>query len=678
MRKLLWLILVGPLIASCSDDNNKIGVNDSGTDTTVVSPVNLEKLIIGEWVADYAVDDPKGYRWEILKFLDNGLLYFSNYSHNTKALNTYVNAEYSVKDSVIITNCLLGWSDLYETYNTEIRILKMNEYELEAELWRGNNVIEKNTYRKVIGELEINQDEISPNYQLLFKERTISGYKSHNNYIAVVDEETGKITRGWSGSTYIDVMTDKGTALLHIINNSILDFDYVNCIGKTKESIIDVFDYGYEENNYIYYLYNANYYPELQAKSGNWKTMGVLVNPMTGLTEAIVLIAKDDIWFTEYQIFDYLSETYSVYEDGTEEGYKAFVSGQSLANSKVGMSWNSVSQTLSFISIQKRVFVEIGNEEYTPNYKEIIGDASILKMESRNNFVATVDSITGIIKGVDSGKTIIDILTNQGNASIHLTVKAFLTEDYESLLGGNKTYITNFLGVVPYSAPDGIEGYLVTYDSELFPQLRRETGNWNSMLIKMTNKLGEVTSVELVAKDDVWFTAEEMNQYLSERYHAYSDDTNETIKAYINNSDYDKASAKILWDMEKKILTYQLITHDSSLPIFDFGRYIGKTRDEAKDMMNSEYSISPFSDSETALLYVFNGENITAVSLKFDANGIVNSVQVRLVENAEPVTINEELSKAYIPFDDNVYNSIDGKLRVTYIPSASVIKFEMR
>lgn len=68
MRNLLWSLLLGLLTIACSGDDKKSGADVSNTDTVdIVTPINIMDFIEGEWVADYAIDDPKGYRWEILK-----------------------------------------------------------------------------------------------------------------------------------------------------------------------------------------------------------------------------------------------------------------------------------------------------------------------------------------------------------------------------------------------------------------------------------------------------------------------------------------------------------------------------------------------------------------------------------------------------------------------------------
>ena len=702
------------ITVACKDEDNKEGTNPN--DTTAQTPLDIKGHIVGEWVVDYAEDSPEGYSWEIIKFLESGVMYFSNYSEDKDIRHNYVDGKYTVRDSIIATNCQLGFSEVFQTQNSDIIVKSINDYEMNVELVVHDDLSKhkaNNHYKKVVGEVIIEHDEVTPDYQKMCKTGKILGYKSHNGYIANVNEKTGAIKGVWAGSTYIDIITDKGTAVLYVSVKTMFDYDYESIIGLPKDSIPKAFKFERIdpniEDSHIYkdgyyptiissegtwiYIYNSDYCPALQAKSGNWECMEVIFNQTTKNTEAISLVARDDAWFTYYQMSDYLTRNYYLYDkepeevwdqDGSlvkvENTWKAYLNTPTFDNTTVGVSWDG-KKVISFVAVQKRLYYQIGQEDYSPDYSKILGNEQALGFVSQNPYVVTADKVSGMLTGHDSGSALIKIPTDQESYSVRVKVNAFITEDYESLLGNTQNNMVNFYGVVPFSA-DG-EDWIFRYNSVLFPKERRNVGNWDNMLVRMTDRWsGIVTSLVLTAKDDVWFTAEEMNQYLSERYYAYPKDTNETIKTYINNPDYEKASAEILWDMDNKILSFQLVTHEGTSPIFDFGRYIGKTRDEAKEMMKSEYNVNPSTDNETTLGFRLSGDNITYVSFKYDNSGVINYIQVRLVENIEPTIVNEELSKTYVLFDNSsgiyYYKSSDGKLRVTYMPLDNVIKFEVK
>lgn len=715
MKKLIYLFSCVFAFVACTDKDE----NQSGTDDiSKVSAATIQENIVGEWVADYAEDSPEGYSWEIIKFLDSGVMYFSNYSEKKDIRHNYVNGTYTVSDNLIVTNCQLGFSDLYQTLNSDIKVQSINEYEMTAELVVHDDLtkhIATNHYKKVVASLSIGHKETTPDYQKYCASGKILGYKSHNGYIVNVNEKTGALSGVWAGSTYVDIITDKGTAVLYVTVNTMFDYDYEKIIGLPKESIPKAFKFARidpnVEGSHIYkdgyyptiissegtwiYIYNSDYCPALQAQSGNWDYMEVVFNKETKNTEAISLVAKDETWFTQYQLEDYLSENYYLYDKQPEEywdgegslvkvenTWKAYINTPTLDKSSVGISWNG-KEVISFVGIQQRLYYKIGVEEYMPDYKVVIGNETPQGYTSENNYVATVDKATGKITGHDSGSTRIKITTEQDVYFLRLQVNAFITEEYESLLGLPQIDMVKFYGVVPFYANE--QDWIFKYNSVLFPKLRRPVGNWESLLVKMSDRwAGVVTRLELTAKEDVWFTAEEMNQYLSEKYHAYAEGTDETIKAFINNADYEKASVELLWDMTNKVLSYQMVTHEG-LPIYDYGRYIGKTHDEAKEMMKSEYSASPSTDDGTTLGFRLSGD-VFYVSFKFDSGGAVNNIQVRLETTVDPDAVNEELSKVYTLLDASsgnyFYDSKDGKIRVTYMPStnrmSNVIQFKVR
>ena len=366
MKKILWFIFVGLFVMACCNDEKNSKTNDFGMDTTVVvTPNSINEFIEGEWVADYAIDDPKGYRWEIIKFQESGMMYFSNFSERNAISHEYVNGTYSIEGNVIKTNCQLGWSDVYQTYNAELHVKQVDDYTLNADIVVGGQVVETNKYIKVIDKIELEKGDILPDYSKMMNGRAIQKFKSHNNYIATVDEKTGRINSEWSGSTYIDIVTDKGTAAVQINVNSILYFDYEDYVGATMKDIVGVFDrQNTTEDNVLVYKYNENYYPSLQQKSGNWKSMYIRLNSISGFVDNISLVAKDDVWFTDYQISDYLSGRYTTYQrtikydpiigvsEAELEKSKDYYIGNSLEEAKVGVAWNTDSKVLSFVDLK--------------------------------------------------------------------------------------------------------------------------------------------------------------------------------------------------------------------------------------------------------------------------------------------------------------------------------------
>ena len=713
MQKALWCFLCAILFVACvNNDNDSIG--NPGNDSTIVV---TSDLLIGEWVVDYAEDSPEGYSWEIIKFQESGIMYFSNYSDKKNIHHNYVNGTYHINGNLIATNCQLGFSDLYSTQNSDIKVISISPYELNAELVVHDSInqhIANNHYKKVVGKIEIGHKDTLPDYQRLIPTGTITGYKSHNGYIVNADERTGVMKGVWAGSTYVDIITDEGTAVIQVNVNTILDYDYENCIGLHKDSIPKAFKFARIDSNtegsHIYkdgyyptvistegiwiYNYQTGYCPDLQSQSGNWSSMEVCFNPSTKKTEAISLIARNDVWFTKYQMVDYLSNQYHLYKkepevvwdlSGTpthkDATWKAYLNAPEFSSSTVGVTWDENNSVLNFIAIQERLYLQISPKEYIPDYRNILGNATPCHFTSRNNYIVTVDENTGVLTGHDSGSTLIDILTDNGTYSIRVQVNAFLTENYESLLGGSQKDVNKFYGIVPFYGNDN--DWIFIYNSLLFDIQRREVGNWESMLLKMTSRdNGFVTTVVLTAKDDVWFTSEEMNKYLSERYYAYAKDTIETVRMYINHEDISKASAEIAWDMTKKVLTFRHLTHQEALPIFDYGRYMGLTQEGAKELMQSELGVRPYIDSADILSYSINNETIASVTFRFDYEDKINEIVVRPANNIDKNVVITELSDIYIldysNGDTYIFSDRINKIRATYVVSSNFIQFKWK
>lgn len=333
---------------SCSEDDKP--------ELPKPQPLPIANNITGEWVADYAIDDPQGYRWEILKFLESGVMYFSNYSETRSTSNSYVNGTYTIGDSTITTNCLLGWGgDNTLQYNTEIRLSHIDAYSMKADIWRGSEKIASNTYQKVIGSIDLDRGDITPDYSKLLGGMTPRSFHSHNPYVATVDDR-GTISSQWSGSTYIDITTDKGIAALQVNVNSIFYFDYENYIGTTMKDIVKVFEERTStEKNVMVYSYNDYYYPALQRKSGNWNQMRIRLNSTSGLVDVITLYAREDINYTDYQIEDFLNARYKVangsesstLDEAQQRGNKTFF----FEDANLGVAWNKDSRALRIFKL---------------------------------------------------------------------------------------------------------------------------------------------------------------------------------------------------------------------------------------------------------------------------------------------------------------------------------------
>ena len=210
--------------------------------------------------------------------------------------------------------------------------------------------------------------------------------------------------------------------------------------------------------------------------------------------------------------------------------------------------------------------------------------------------------------------------------------------------------------------------------------------NWSSLYFVFDSDPyagGHVKGILLSAKDDVWFTADEMYQYLKEHYYVYEKGTEDDFKAFINSEDYENATVGITWDMKTMEVMFVRITHqDQSTPVYDYGRYMGRTRDEVKDMMTSELGISPMADSEKSIIYRIGNDDIEAITFFFNGQETVQIIQVRLNGAVDKDAVNKELAESYNLLDfaneTYYYQTEDMKMRVYYMLSSNIIKYELR
>lgn len=662
--KLLFLLACGCIYCSCDkDDSNSSGIE--------IPEKDIAEDIIGEWVYDHPEEDA----WQSMKFVAEGSYFCysdnkENWSNKLKDINK---GNYGVKGMVVSAANGATYLDM--------TVSKINGYQFTARL---NETTVDFTYHKVVMRTHLNYGEsVLPPYKELVDTAIIS-YKSHDEGVAIVDNSTGEITAvANNGRTYVDIVTSNGTAVIKVMIGKINDGDEAEVSPIEKKVVTPpqpilnlpkailgkwIWDSSYWEsinfleNGKVYYsnadaargIYNENASGEYTIDtSTNRLTLKVLP---TGGTQMTVVMAMTAISKYSFTAKFYLT-------DGQSTGTFTYA------------------KQLGAIELK-------GGETVLPEYEKLVESGTVVtKYQIHNNKIAEVNSETGEITAKKGGRTYVDIVTEDGTAVLEVNVekeKVFWNMNYEEFLGTRWNDVANVFGTAftrddtkRYMYYDYSAGSLNDQQDNILDE------NWSMLAFYFDpdQNSGTVKAVVLVQKVDAWFTAEEMNQYLKEKYHIYEKGTSETFKAFINNEDFEKATVGITWDMTDKVLMFQLITHETAKPTFDYGRYIGKTREEAKDLIKSEFGVSPSTDSDTNLGFRLDTDYVTYVSFKFDNAGIINFIQVRLKEGLDPNVVSEELGKTYSLIDNSggnyFYQNSDGKLRVTYMPSSNVIQFKM-
>lgn len=347
MKKLFLLFACVCMFISCSDDEQK-------------TPDSIPTLIIGEWI----YDDPNNSIWEKQKFLSNMMFYVSYmrmrpiFAAQENAEGIYYYTEGSKKFTFAYQNVLGG-----TTYQ-DVVIEDINDYSYTASYYNDDNTFGgRYTYHKLIGKVNISFNESSiPQYDKLIPNAIVQGFESNNEEIAVVNSSTGEITAGAkAGRTYINVITDDGTAYveINVVDPVNLFPDYSSALNmnenEVKKQWPDFCIYDIPIVNCIHYPIVANDYAEMAMiwLDDNKKVESVQIRIKT--------TAKDESE-RETEIHKFLSEKYE-YQSLDNGTYLYF----DMAHPQILPMAIYYSPELNLIEYQKIILDDLW-EDYTQNF----------------------------------------------------------------------------------------------------------------------------------------------------------------------------------------------------------------------------------------------------------------------------------------------------------------------
>lgn len=660
LRTILFTVCLCAYYSSCDDDSK----NDTKID---IREEDVADEIVGEWVRDI----PEENEWQSMKFVAEGsfFCYSANKDNWTDVLKDINKGSYGVKGYDISA----GNGNTY----LDMTVLKINGYEFVG---RFIETTVDFKFNKVLMRTHLSycQSTLPPYEELV--DTTIIGFKSHDESIATVDSETGEITAvANNGRTYVDVITKGGTAVIKVMVGRVNDGDEteVSPIKKGKVSLPSVevdlkkailgtwiWDGSYWES--MKFIENGKvYYSNAEAARGIYNDIALgdyTIDPSTnrltlkvlptGGTQMIVVMA-----ITAINKYSFTAKFY-------------------LTNGEL---------TGTFTYAKQLASLELnGGEITTPEYSAFVESGTVItKYQSHNPQIAEVNSETGEITAKMGGRTYIDIVTEDGTAVVEVVVKSFMQYNYEDFIGVNKQMITNtFEHVYTTDGDDMIYNYRKGSVAEEEGVVKDAT--WDQIVFRFDSSTGLVKTISLLAKKDVWFTPEEMTQYLSK--HFYVDETggDEGVKAFTNAENFEEATIRVTWDMRNGILIYAAILHQAETSVLDYGGYLGKTRDEVKSMMNG-YTV--LSETEERIGYTIGGDYLRMVRFSFKASsGIKDTVQevvLYLNTDIDPGFVKSEIEKTY-KYSDGVegsylnYYSEDMKIRVVYQITSNLIQFIQR
>ena len=202
----------------CKGSGNTFIVFSTPAGKAAIKIKALDKILtfaenmLGTWVTDV-----KGYMWERDVFGEDGYFY-SQWSRevifpttNESAQGTYTIDE---ANKIIYVSAKTPYN---QRLNVEYRITKIDKFSFDTDVYAGGDKTGVFYYQRVLSSVTVAPNStVQPNYLALVGSSIISGYRSHEEKIATVDEETGSIKGISGGMTYIDVVTNNGTGVVEV------------------------------------------------------------------------------------------------------------------------------------------------------------------------------------------------------------------------------------------------------------------------------------------------------------------------------------------------------------------------------------------------------------------------------------------------------------------------------
>lgn len=387
MKKFFFLLVCTLCILSCNDDNegNSLPVLDK---------------IVGEWIYDH-IDD-EGI-WEAQKFMPSGVFYYSNISTGGwKFSNDTNDGRYWIEDGNRVT-CSYSMNGVSVTL--KMTITNITDYSYTAE-YNDGATLGTFTYARLIDKQRIKPGQkVVPDYKQLVH-AAILGYKSHKTNVATVDPSSGEITAVASGHTYIDVVTDQGTAVIEVISfdEDNMFEDYSFALTKTIPEIVEHEGDDYEHrDDEMALVYVSDHF------------LVDTVMYMTGLNdkthvEYVQLILNDNVSST--QIKKHLAEKNAVIQ--VTETTSSYVTDRKVGRLLVALLYDETQSALSFFllkpsdlwtdygSLLRLTPVEVKNRYGEPYYEES-GTMYFLEENDYIDLVAfSISPITNVVYAVSA------------------------------------------------------------------------------------------------------------------------------------------------------------------------------------------------------------------------------------------------------------------------------------
>lgn len=353
MKKYLLLLLSVFIFAGCANDD----LETSGSDPVIdelQKTTFLDCLVHHKWIYDH----PEIPTWEEWNVFDDGVMYYSN---ATSFLYTFSNQDVKCRYVYNIANgAFLVNTDKLGTL--EGVISKWDKYEFTWKTVDGSF-----SYNCLLGTYTIaNGSTFEPVYTSLISDAVISGFSSHNPAIAEVNA-TGKITAKNQGRTYIDVVTDKGTAVVEINVDGFFTTDYVAFLNNSHYNVVSILgEPTTADDKKLEYLYD----------NGNFSKADFYLDGSKNVCKiSLTMASSSKSFITSDDVIAYLSKNFHEYAGASTSSVKCYTDNEDSNKATVLASWDETQRVLTFEYIDPIQKIISNYESKNGEYSSLLGQS---------------------------------------------------------------------------------------------------------------------------------------------------------------------------------------------------------------------------------------------------------------------------------------------------------------
>lgn len=301
----------------------------------------LQELIVGVWI----YDNRNEHEWQKTEFLDDETMSVEWKLDNNDEIAGFGTGRYTVSANKI--NFTVNATDGTQI-SQEWRIETFNDYDCIYECFAGNAFVGKYAGHRLLKTMEMSPGEMMmPNYQTLLGDLEVRGYKTHNEIIATVSD-LGNITANSKGTTYVEIITDRGTAFLEVIvKGGAIPYDFQDCIGKAPSKLKEMLGTPYYEDGTIIMYKNL---------TNTIDMVGASIDSFSGLIKGVTITYNSNVKTDD--VTSILDATFIPFTSQTTATFKAYMDTAERADASIGVTWDIPTKTLTYVNLATELFTD--------------------------------------------------------------------------------------------------------------------------------------------------------------------------------------------------------------------------------------------------------------------------------------------------------------------------------